>query len=456
MTTRIRDRRSLDEDATDAVTTAIAPPPTTTILGVDRVFASRGARLLAAAFALTGDRHDAEDLMQDAFSRACAQPTVFAGRNENEAEYWLWKVMQRGWKDRRALKGADTFSVPHQDLDAMIADASTPLAECERDWEMAVVYEALERLGPRHRLAMVMLARGMSEIESAQFAGVSRRTIREWRRDARRAMGLFGERLASGQICRSFETSLSALADGEHGPGKQLRALEAHLAHCGHCRGAVAQIRRHSTTVAGVLPVIGVAKDSTPVDLGDLVHIGQHTADTITHHHGAGGLTPGLFAYLEEHWRLAVVAAAIPVLASAMVMQWLTGGDTPRTADSSSRTPAAVVAQPVRTATSPRLEPPRTTAQAAGPTMEEAKLRRAKTLRTVDATHRVTAAKTKARTMPATSPGRTVRRPVGPVITRQPAPAATPSAPITAHRSVPSKPQVTPQRCRTTACAFAP
>ncbi len=455
MTTRIRDRRSLDEDETDTVTTAIAAPQPTTILGVDRVFASRGARLLAAAFNLTGDRHDAEDLMQDAFSLACAKPEVFEGRNENQAEYWLWRVMQRAWKDRLARKGSDTFSLPDHDLDAMVAEGPTPLAECERDWEMAVVYESLERLGPRHRLAMVMLARGMSEIESAQLAGVSRRTMREWRRDARRSMGLFGERLASGQICQSFETSLSAFADGEHGSGKQLRALEAHLQHCGHCRGVVAQIRRHSSTVAGVLPAVGIVQEPTTVDLGDLVHIGQHTADTITHHRGLGGLAPGLLGYLEEHWRLAVVAAAVPVLASAMVMQSLTSGSEPLTAERPAQAPATGAATPKAPVTSPRTSPSPTAAGPSSPATEEAKLRRAATARRNEVASAQNATPRRAPVTPRTTT-RTPAKPVAATPARRSTPAIVPSAPPTVRRSVTPKPQSTPKPCRTTACAFAP
>ncbi len=462
MTTRIRDRRSLDEDETDTVTTAIAAPQPTTILGVDRVFASRGARLLAAAFNLTGDRHDAEDLMQDAFSLACSKPEVFEGRNDNQAEYWLWRVMQRAWKDRLARKGSDTFSLPDHDLDAMVAEGSTPLAECERDWEMAVVYESLERLGPRHRLAMVMLARGMSEIESAQLAGVSRRTMREWRRDARRSMGLFGERLASGQICQSFETSLSAFADGEHGSGKQLRALEAHLQHCGHCRGVVAQIRRHSATVAGVLPVVGIAQEPTPVDLGDLVHIGQHTADTITHHRGLGGLAPGLLGYLEEHWRLAVVAAAVPVLASAMVVQWLTGGSAPVGARGPAQVQTTAASAPKAPVRLPRTSSSRTAVRSSSPVTDEAKLRRASTVRRISAANKQTA-KPRRTTITARVPARPAAKPATSTTVRRSAPTPVRSAPPPVRRpvtpkpqSVTPKPQTAPQPCRTTACAFAP
>jgi hypothetical protein len=182
-----------------------------------------------------------------------------------------------------------------------------------------VLYEGLARLGPRHRTAMVLLGRGLGEVEAAAAAGVSRRTMREWRRDARRALGVFGERLGEGTICDGFDAHLSAYADGELGPGKQRTQLEAHLGHCAHCRASLEQIRTHTTTLGTVLPAAGV------VALGDHrvmpetpEHIGQ-AMQVIGSPRVVLGGHDGLVNYVEAHWRLVATTAIVALTGWALI-----------------------------------------------------------------------------------------------------------------------------------------
>jgi RNA polymerase sigma factor (sigma-70 family) len=452
-----------------AVTTTLTQTPPAT-LAVDEVFAERGARLLGAAYRLTRNRHDAEDLLQDAFSKACANPGVFRGRSANEAERWLWVVMGRAWRDRLARRGSDTVPLPEEDLESLLADEATPLVEAERDWATAVVYEALSRLGPRHRLAMIMLARGMGEVDAAEAAGVSRRTMREWRRDARRRLGLFGERLEAGEICRSLETSLSAFADGEHGPGKQLVALEAHLAHCGYCRARLAEIRRHSAALAVTLPVLAATSpaDELPVDLSELVQIGEHAAAHLTRQRGLTAFAPGLLEYVEAHWRLAVVAASIPVLASAIVLHAIgTSGTTdvarlrtqsaPATTGNTATGPAARKnSTPARAATTAtRAEPPGAAA-AQTRTPGRTSTRRVQTRRAQSTPSSSGTARRAATSTPASSAGAGSR--VATTPRRVTVSAAATPRPQVARAPEPARSGGAVQRppCRTTACAFAP
>ena len=219
-------------------TIAPHPPNPAQLRRLDELFAARGASLVRAAHALTESRHDAEDLLQEAFVRAVARPEVFDGRTDAEATGWLWIVMRRLWRDRQRGGLGKTSPMPAE-MEQRLIDSAPPIPDqVLRDWQLAVLYEGLARLGPRHRTAMVLLGRGFGEIEAAEAAGVSRRTMREWRRDARRALGVFGERLGEGTICDGFASHLSAFADGELGPGKQRTQLEAHLAHCAHCRAS--------------------------------------------------------------------------------------------------------------------------------------------------------------------------------------------------------------------------
>gem|GEM_PF-3101683 len=426
----------------------LAHPPE--LVTIDQLFAASGARLLRAAWRMTRNRQDAEDLLQDAFSRACGKPDVFVGRSGGEAERWLWVVMRRAWRDRLARLGADTMSLPPEDLDQVLAATPSPLDEHEKGWALAVAYEGLMRLGPKHRLAMVLLARGLSETEAAEFAGVNRRTMREWRRDARRALGVFGGRLQAGDVCASLETSLSAYADGEHGPGKRLVALEAHLTHCRHCRAAVAEIRRHAAALSHALPVVGFTASATGggvADAVDLVEISEQTTEAVGAPRAVAGLAPGLLGYIEDHWRLAVAAAAMPVLAAAMAFQLLSPTAGPQVP------PAQVVHQatPMRTA-DPR--PPAGQPSLQGPpssSLPRPQLTPADITRAVPPVPAVRWAQVAraARRVPAASPipGRATRRTAPVVSVRPDAPA-----PV----GHPTPPRAEPRPCTTASCLFAP
>lgn len=301
--------------------TTITPHPAdpAQLRRIDEIFAARGASLVRAAHALTGSRHDAEDLLQEAFVRAVARPEVFDGRSDGEAAAWLWIVMRRLWRDRQRGGLGRTTPMPAE-MEQRLVDSAPPIPDqVLRDWQLAVLYEGLARLGPRHRTAMVLLGRGLGEVEAAEAAGVSRRTMREWRRDARRALGVFGERLGQGTICDGFVSHLSAYADGELGPGKQRTQLEAHLAHCAFCRAALEQIRTHTTTLGTVLPAAGAvaledrhAISETPGHIGQAIQVLGPPRVVLGGHEG-------LLAYVEAHWRLVATTAIIALTGWALI-----------------------------------------------------------------------------------------------------------------------------------------
>jgi len=327
---------------------------------IDEIFAARGASLVRAAHALTGSRPDAEDLLQEAFVRAVARPEVFDGRSDAEAAAWLWIVMRRLWRDRQRGGLGRTSPMPAE-MEQRLVDSAPPIPDqVLRDWQLAVLYEGLARLGPRHRTAMVLLGRGLGEVEAAEAAGVSRRTMREWRRDARRALGVFGERLGEGAICEGFDAHLSAYADGELGPGKQRTQLEAHLAHCAHCRAALEQIRAHTTTLGTVLPVAGAVAvadhhglPNAPEDIGHAIQVLGPPRVVLGGHEG-------LLAYVEAHWRLVATTAIVALTGWALVgnaVGHLGGtGHAAATATGGSLAPRRVLATtPPAHATSPRI-----------------------------------------------------------------------------------------------------
>jgi len=300
-------------------TIAPHPPDPAQLRRLDELFAARGASLVRAAHALTGSRHDAEDLLQEAFVRAVARPEVFDGRSDAEATAWLWIVMRRLWRDRQRGGLGKTSPMPAE-MEQRLIDSAPPIPDqVLRDWQLAVLYEGLARLGPRHRTAMVLLGRGLGELEAAEAAGVSRRTMREWRRDARRALGVFGERLGEGTICDGFASHLSAFADGELGPGKQRTQLEAHLGHCAHCRAVLEEIRTQTAALGAVLPAAGAvagadrrAVSETPEHIGQAIQVLGPPRVVLGGH-------DGIVAYAEAHWRLVATTAIIALTGWALV-----------------------------------------------------------------------------------------------------------------------------------------
>jgi len=306
--------------------TTPAPSPTPEhIRRIDELFAAHGATLIRGAHALTQNRTDAEDLVQETFVRALRRPEVFDGRTNAEALGWLWIVMRRLWRDRLRSSASRTGLLSPEAEERLIDEAPEIPEQVMRDWQMAVVAEGMARLGPRHRTAMVLLGRGHTEIESAQIAGVTRRTMREWRRDARRALGLFGERLDDGQICDLMERHLSVYADNELPEGKHRTHLEAHLAHCAHCRQSLERTRRQVTHLAAALPVLVISHPALDAHLNDApLHLGDGFAITGPPRVVIGG-HEGLVPYIEAHWRLVASTAILALSGWALIAQAFTG-----------------------------------------------------------------------------------------------------------------------------------
>lgn len=398
-------------------------------LRLDEVFAAEGARLLVSARKMTGSRLDAEDLLQDAFVRALARPDAFVDRSDKDVVGWLWLVMRRKWRDQTELRRNG-----ERPLDEVLGQNSGEYAlpddqheRAERDWELAVTYEALARLGPKHRTAMVLLARGYGEQEAADRAGVTRRTMREWRRDARRSLGLFGERLANGTVCEKWQSAISSLADGEFGDGARRQALDAHLRHCRHCRGRLADIRAHAQFLQGALPVAAVAgMDDQARAAAGVVQIGQQTLHNLGTPRGVISGHSGMVDYLIDHWRLAASAAVATVALLGVISHSASsvlGGAPP------ARTDRAVVVQAPST-TPIRRVPPDARTTPAQPSKPPVAVRRAST--------RTTGARPAARQTRVAA--RPVVRTAVPVKTYAPPPA----------------PPAAQTGCRTAECLFAP
>lgn len=119
----------------------------------DRLVAEHAPALYRTAYRLVGDRHDAEDLVQDTFRSAWKSRGGYeAGRSEKA---WLTSILRRrivdAWRRRTfpAVVGGD-FSVDGQ------VDGPDPTAEEYTD----EVQRALNRLPPELRESLLLVVVG--------------------------------------------------------------------------------------------------------------------------------------------------------------------------------------------------------------------------------------------------------------------------------------------------------
>lgn len=144
---------------------------------VDALIRERGPALFGYAVALTGDRHAAEDLLQDALVR-----TFRRGRADvslNEAHSYVKRAMQTAAIDSRRRASARPTTptdrlpeVPGPDHADAIADRAT-------------LASALQTLSPRERTCIVMrYVDGLSAVAIAEDTGLSAGTVRKYLSDA--------------------------------------------------------------------------------------------------------------------------------------------------------------------------------------------------------------------------------------------------------------------------------
>lgn len=132
----------------------------------------------------------------------------------------------------------------------------------ERDERLARSLEALARLKPDERTALLLKAEGFSYREIGERLGWTytkvNRAITEGRR---RFLGVFAN-IESGEECERFAPTLLALVQGA-APADDVIALRPHLRHCAGCRATVRELhaaRRHRLALhipflAGVAPL---------------------------------------------------------------------------------------------------------------------------------------------------------------------------------------------------------
>ena len=136
------------------------------------VVARRGA-LLRTAFMLTGDHHDAEDLVQSALIKVVPKWARIKEHPEPYVRQVLARESVNRWRGRR-WREATTDVVPEA-MPRPCADSADRIA----------LLEELRRLSPRQRAVLVLrYFNDLTEADTAEALGISVGTVKSHVRDA--------------------------------------------------------------------------------------------------------------------------------------------------------------------------------------------------------------------------------------------------------------------------------
>lgn len=251
--------------------------------GRDDELVVRTLQAHAAAFLRTARRHSlCADDAHDAYQRAVE---IFLRRaaslRRETVVQWVHTVVKH---EAMAVRGqrAQLVGAEEVDLDARAGETARPDERAEVVERTERAAEALASLKPQEVTALWLKAQGLSYAEIAERQAWTRTKVNRCLTEGRRAFLARYAGIESGEECRRWAATLSAVADGEAGMSDR-RDLRAHLRHCPGCRKTLRELRAGGAALAGVLPV-GLLVDSAHVaaapasGIGALVERMHHAA----------------------------------------------------------------------------------------------------------------------------------------------------------------------------------
>lgn len=200
---------------------------------LDQLYRAHAAEVFRYAYAVLGNRADAEDVTQTTFVNAL-------------------RALERGERPRKPANWLITIA--HNLLRQRFRQQQSRPREVELDREVAVVEEsdegpaiddlvrALQRIPPTQRQALVLRElEGRSYREIGELLGISHSALETLLFRARRSLAEELENLVS---CDHAELALSRRTDGRLGR-KERRRLLAHLDECPSCARVAARSMRY-------------------------------------------------------------------------------------------------------------------------------------------------------------------------------------------------------------------
>jgi RNA polymerase sigma-70 factor (ECF subfamily) len=130
-------------------------------------------RLYRAAWALSGSREDAEDLVQETFARVLSRPRVLRGDDEL---YYLMRVLRNTFLT--GLRTASRRPATGATLEDVVTADPRPTSRPEQALEVQEVYATIAQLPDDFRLALVAVdVLGLSYREASQALRVREATL---------------------------------------------------------------------------------------------------------------------------------------------------------------------------------------------------------------------------------------------------------------------------------------
>ena len=205
---------------------------------------------------MCGNAEDAGDVAQESLVSMARSLRAFRG--DSSVSSWLYTIARRFCiKKRRRSKFApgreESIDAPGTDAAHRLADPAPSPEQSATNRELAAVLtRAIDALDPPHREVLVLRdVEGLSAPEVAKVLGISVDAVKSRLHRARIAvrqevapvLGSPAIETPRVSICPDVLALFSRHLEGEIDPGV-CATMEAHLAQCGHCRGACESLKR--------------------------------------------------------------------------------------------------------------------------------------------------------------------------------------------------------------------
>jgi RNA polymerase sigma factor (sigma-70 family) len=276
-------------------------------LALDQLYRRHGAEVYRYAYAMLGNRADAEDVTQTTFVNALR--ALERGESPRKASNWLITIAHNILRQRFRQAKSRPFEVElHEEImrDDAADDDSTPT--------LTAVVDALGRIPHTQREALVLREfEGRPYAEIAQVLGISTSALETLLFRARRSLA---EELDQVVTCQEAEQSISRALD-KRLPRRERKRLEAHLRTCPTCaRFELVQKRsRRALRGLALVPIplsLTLLKGTNTAAAASLPTIGTAAAVTATAG-GGGGVAAGGLAGSALAIKAAAVVAAVGV-----------------------------------------------------------------------------------------------------------------------------------------------